>query len=337
MTATDILSLTERELCGCLVSNGAAAFRAEQLFLCLHKKRAQNFDDMRELPQSLRQRLKQTFYIPRCGMERAQNETRDGSVKLLHAVDGGFIETVVIKSSRGSAVCVSSQLGCRFACAFCASGAKGFSRNLTAGEMLLQIYNAERALGIDARRVLLMGTGEPLDNTRNVLRFIAVLREKHGKNISCRHITLSTCGLPGQIRRLADLGLKINLSVSLHAPYDALRKRLMPKASAYSTEEIIRACDYFFKKTGRRVTWEYLLLSGINDAQNDAQRLAALLSGKNAHINLIPYNDTQKNAFKAGDGIFFQNALRGFGLNATVRNSKGGGVAAACGQLRAAF
>jgi len=331
----DILSLNEAGLKAFAADMGLPGYRAGQIFSWLHKNNARDFSEMSNIPQTLREELKLTAAFRGCGIAKKICSKTDSTVKYLFEVSGGFIEAVVMRYDYGNTVCVSSQLGCAFGCAFCASAADGFTRNLTAGEMLSQVYEAERDIGERVSNIVIMGTGEPLENLKNVLRFIENINSKNGKNIGIRGITLSTCGIPRKITELAKLKLGIGLAISLHAADDILRKRLMPAASVYPIKELIGAADTYFELTGRRVTWEYMLLGGVNDTKQDALKLSALLKSKNAHVNIITYNRVPKSVFEPSrkDKAFLA-LLRENGVNATLRKSKGGDIDGACGQLR---
>jgi 23S rRNA (adenine2503-C2)-methyltransferase len=312
-------------------------YRADQIFSWLHAKGAVNFSQMTNIPAKLRDKLNNKAQINSCVISQKQQSKTDGTVKYLFAANStDYIESVVMRHSYGNSICVSSQVGCAMGCVFCASAQGGFVRNLTAGEMLSQLYEAEKDLNIKISNVVIMGTGEPMLNYAAVLRFTALLTAKEGKNISERSITLSTCGIVPKILDLAKRGVKLNLAVSLHSANDSKRAQIMPGASAYSVRELADSAEFYFSKTGRRVTWEYMLLNGINDYGEDALLLAKLLKGKNTHVNIINYNKTNSNLFSASRNTQeFIALLTQNGINATLRKSMGSDIDGACGQLRA--
>ena len=262
----DIKSLNEEELKEELKAMGEPAFRAGQIFSWLHAKKVNSFEDMTDLSKELRNKLKENYEITALSEVRSL-KSEDGTVKFLYKTgDGQVIESVLMSYKHGYSVCVSSQVGCRMGCKFCASTIDGLVRNLTPSEILEQVYEAERNCGVTISNIVIMGSGEPMDNYDNVIKFIRLVSAEKGKNLSVRNITLSTCGLVPGIRKLADEGLPVTLALSLHAPEDELRKTIMPVAKAFSLEEIMNACDYFFEKTSRRVTFEYSLIDGVNDS-----------------------------------------------------------------------
>ena len=288
---TDIKSMTEDELKIDMVRQGEKSFRAAQLYEWMHKKLARGFEEMTNLPASLREKLRETYEYTALGAVRVQESAVDGTRKyLFELADGNLVESVWMRYKHGNSVCISSQAGCRMGCAFCASALDGLARNLTPSEMLDQIYSITLLTGERVSNVVVMGTGEPLDNYDNLLRFIRLLTEENGLHISQRSVTVSTCGLVPEMKRLAGEKLQITLALSLHAATDAKRRKLMPIANKYSVRELMEACRYYFETTGRRVTFEYSLVGGVNDTMEDAGELIRLLKPMNGHVNLIPVN-----------------------------------------------
>ncbi len=336
----NLLDYTKDELSAFLADWGEAPYRAAQLFGWLHKKRAGSLDEMTDLPAALRQRLAAFGHIGRLEIRRRLESATDGTVKYLYGLcDGAAVESVVMRYRHGNSVCISTQVGCRMGCAFCASTIGGLARDLTAGEMLAEIYEAARALpdGEKIGSVVLMGIGEPLDNFENVCRFLQLLSHPAGFGLSLRHLSLSTCGLADGIRKLAERGYPLTLSVSLHAPDDALRSSLMPVNRRYPVADLLEACRAYFAATGRRVSFEYALIKDINDTPAHARSLAKLMKGMACHVNLILHNpvperDFQRSTPQAVRG--FQQLLNREGVAATVRRELGADLAAACGQLR---
>lgn len=316
---------------------GQPAFRALQIFDWIHVKRISDPAAMGNLPRSLRQQLAAAGSLEPLGIEACQKD-KDGTRKYLFRLgDGERVESVYMPHDYGKSVCVSSQVGCRMGCRFCASTMDGLARNLFAGEMLEQIYRIEEDTGEKIDHVVVMGMGEPLDNLDNLLSFIRLLSHPKGRNLSQRHITVSTCGLVPQIRKLAAEKLAITLALSLHAAHDEARQRIMPVARRYSIAETLAACEDYFKITGRRVSYEYALVRGENDRETDARALAALLKGKKAHVNLIPVNPVSGRDFAPSEGdavLCFQKILEKNGINATIRRKMGADIDGACGQLR---
>jgi 23S rRNA (adenine2503-C2)-methyltransferase len=346
MEKKDIKELTLEELEEALLGLGEKKFRAKQVYEWVHQKLAMNFDEMTNLSKQLREKLDREYYLDR--MELLQTLTsKDGSTsKFLfrlnpeEEMNGSVIESVLMKYHHGNSVCISSQNGCRMGCRFCASTLNGLERNLSASEMLDQVYHIQRQSGERVSNVVVMGTGEPLDNYEELLRFISMLSDEKGLHISQRNITVSTCGLVEQIYRLAEEKLQITLAISLHAPKDEIRRKLMPVAQKYSMEEIMEACDYYYQKTGRRISFEYSLVSGVNDSAENAVELSKLLHGKNCHVNLIPVNAIKERNFHHGteEGIRkFQQILEQNHINATIRREMGADINAACGQLRKSY
>ena len=337
MNKIAITSLTSDRLAEYVARKGWPAFRAKQIFSWLHKRRAHSFCEMTDLPQSMKQQLDAECVIERLSVERTQI-SRDGTVKyLLGLADGNCIETVLMRYEYGNTVCVSTQVGCRMGCRFCASTQGGRVRNLTAGEIADEIYTAASETGERVSHIVLMGIGEPLDNFDNVMDFLSVISSEQGVNIGMRNISLSTCGLVPMIEKLAERRLGLTLSVSLHAPENKMRSSMMPVNDAYPLEQLIPACREYQKKTGRRVSFEYSMVRGVNDSPQTAAKLAALIRGMGAHVNLIPINPVDGSPYSATDAANvrrFQELLQDMGVNATVRRRLGTDISAACGQLR---
>lgn len=329
--------LTKNQLKEYIVRTGQSAFRCKQIFKWIHSG-IESADEMTNIPLALRERLSEDFeiFLPR--VYKKLESRLDGTVKyLLELSDGNIIETVVMDYHHGKSICVSSQVGCRMGCSFCASTLHGLSRNLTPFEIEGQILRAQKDMGVKISNIVIMGIGEPLDNYDNIIAFLKNINDEDGAEIGYRHITLSTCGLADRIYNLADEGIPVNLAISLHAPCDEVRKNLMPVAKAYSLDSLMKACDYYFEKTGRRITFEYALVKGKNASQSEAQRLAKLLHGKNCHVNLIPVNPvTERNNIRTNEKETrdFKIALEKLGINATVRRELGADINASCGQLR---
>lgn len=334
---TDIKSMLLPELEEVMSSLGQPRFRAGQVFKWLHSAYT-DFDGMSNLPKDLRNALKENYEIPGVEIETKQVSAIDGTVKYLFRLnDGEYIESVFMRYKHGNTVCISTQAGCRMGCKFCASTLNGLKRNLKASEMLSQIQAAEKDTGERVGGVVLMGMGEPLDNYDNVLRFLKLVNDKNGLNIGHRHISLSTCGLVDNIKRLADEKLQITLSVSLHAPNDELRKTIMPIANKYSVAELLGACREYEKITGRRTSFEYALIAGVTDTMELADELGKKLKGSLCHVNLIPINEIKERDFKRASresAAAFVKRLEGYGIMATVRRKLGADISAACGQLR---
>ena len=330
-----ISSLTLAELTDELKALGQPGFRAKQIFHWVHQKLVTEFSAMTDQPKTLLAKLEETFYIAAPQIERRQ-EAKDGTVKyLLRMADGNCIETVVMRYHYGNTVCVSTQVGCRMGCRFCASTQAGRVRNLEAGEICSEIYTAQKDIGERISHIVLMGIGEPLDNLDNVLRFLELVNHPDGLNIGMRHISLSTCGVIPGIDRLSDLELQLTLSVSLHAPDSETRSKIMPVNRAYDVEKLFDACHRYFKKTGRRISFEYAMIDGVNDHDWQADLIAKKLKGMPGHVNLIPLNDVAESPLKPSRRVAaFQKRLESHGLTATVRRSLGGDIDASCGQLR---
>lgn len=332
-----ISSLPEERLRAFAVQLGQPAFRGSQLFKWLHEKRVTGFGEMTDQPKAFLAQLEEQCLIETLSVQRRQ-QSKDGTVKYLFALpDGNCIETVWMEYSYGNTVCVSTQVGCRMGCRFCASTQGGKVRDLTAGEIAGEIYAAMADQGKRVSHIVLMGIGEPLDNFENVMDFLAIISSPSGLNIGMRNISLSTCGLVPQIEELAKRRLQLTLSISLHAPTDEMRSRMMPVNDAYPVAQLIAACRAYQKETGRRISFEYSMVRGVNDSPETAQKLARLIRGMGAHVNLIPINPVDGSPFTATDAAAirrFQETLTGLGVNATVRRRLGTDISAACGQLR---
>jgi 23S rRNA (adenine2503-C2)-methyltransferase len=317
---------------------GEKPFRAKQVYQWLHGKQVESFDEMTNLSKSLRARLDETCSITVLGKEQEQVSKIDGTRKYLFLLeDGNVIESVLMRYKHGNSVCISSQVGCRMGCRFCASTIDGLVRNLTPAEMLDQVYQIGKDIGERISNVVVMGTGEPLDNYDNLLHFIGMLTDANGVHISQRNVTVSTCGLVPRMRELADQKLAITLALSLHASSQAKRLQLMPIANKYEIHKVIDACRYYFEQTGRRVTFEYSLVGGVNDTDEDAGELSRLIRGMNCHVNLIPVNPIRERDYVQPDTEAirsFRHKLELSGINATIRREMGRDIDGACGQLR---
>ena len=335
---TDIKSLTQEELNNEIKEMNLPAFRAGQIYKWLHKVGVCSFDEMTDLSKDLRGRLSEKFYISSCEIEQKYVSKLDGTVKYLFRLkDGEYIESVIMKYKYGYTICVSSQVGCKMGCKFCASTLAGFKRNLLSGEIESQLHAAQKDLGIRISNIVLMGIGEPLDNYENVIRFIKAVNNENGLNISMRDITLSTCGLVDKIYKLMEEELPITLTISLHAPNDEIRSRTMPINDKYRIDEVIKACKDYYKKTSRRISFEYTLIKGVNDSRENALELAGRLKGFNCHVNLIPVNNVEERGnvpSSQKDINSFCEILKSKGINATIRRTLGKDINASCGQLR---
>ena len=338
---TDIKSMNLEELKSYMESIGEKPFRAKQLYQWMHEKQAASFDEMTNLSKSLQEKLKNECRFVSLKQEAVQISKIDGTRKYLFALDdGNVIESVLMRYKHGNSVCISSQVGCRMGCRFCASTLDGLVRGLTPSEMLDQIYRITRDTGERVANVVVMGTGEPMDNFQNVVQFLKLINSDKGLHISARNITVSTCGLVDKIRELADLQLQITLAISLHAPNDELRKTMMPIANKYSIEQIMEACRYYLKQTGRRISFEYSLVKGVNDTQECAEQLSGLLHGMNCHVNLIPVNPIKERDYRQSEKqaiAAFKNKLERNGINVTIRREMGRDIDGACGQLRKSY
>ena len=337
MNRIGVSSYTLEKLTGFVTGLGQPAFRAKQLFSWLHEKRVQEFSAMTNLPKSFLQQLEQQCTIETLRPLRKQC-AKDGTVKYLFGLaDGNSIETVLMRYSYGNSVCVSTQVGCRMGCRFCASTQGGRVRNLTAGEIANELYAVMADTGERVSHIVLMGIGEPLDNFDNVMDFLSIISCPQGVNIGMRNISLSTCGLVPMMEKLAQKKLGLTLSVSLHAPTNEMRSSMMPVNDAYPLEKLIPACRAYQRATGRRISFEYSIARGVNDSEQTARKLAKLIEGMGAHVNLIPINPVDGSPYSAADAANvrrFQNTLLSLGVNATVRRRLGTEISAACGQLR---
>jgi len=341
MDKIDIKSLDMEKLTAFLVSIGEKPFRAKQLYEWMHRKLAADFNEMTNLPNSMKEKLLQLTEFTSLTVVEEKISKIDGTRKYLFALsDGNVIESVLMKYKHGNSVCISSQVGCRMGCRFCASTLDGLERNLSPSEMLDQIYRIQKITGERVSNVVVMGSGEPLDNFDYLIQFIRLLTDENGLNISQRNITVSTCGIVPGILRLADEDLQITLALSLHAPNDEVRKTLMPVANRFPLKDVLVACQAYFEKTGRRLTFEYSLVSGVNDNLKEASALAALLKGQHGHVNLIPVNPIKERNYVQSDRKAieaFKNLLEKNGINVTIRREMGRDINGACGQLRKSF
>lgn len=337
MSKKCISSLTLEQLADLMKELGQPAFRAKQIFHWLHQKLAADFSAMTDQPKALLAALAEDWCVAAPAIQRRQ-QAKDGTVKyLLRLFDGNCIEAVVMRYHYGNTICVSTQVGCRMGCRFCASTQGGRVRNLTAGEIANEVYAAARDTGERVSHIVLMGIGEPLDNFDHVMDFLSIISSPNGVNIGMRNISLSTCGLVPMIYKLAERHLGLTLSVSLHAPTDEMRSSMMPVNDVYPVEQLIRACRDYQQETGRRVSFEYSMVNGVNDSPQTARRLAQLIKGMGAHVNLIPINPVDGSPYSATDAANvkrFQTLLTELGVNATVRRRLGTDISAACGQLR---
>lgn len=337
MDNKDICGYTMDKLKDAMEKIGEKPFRAKQIYTWLHKRQVWDFEEMTDLSKPLRMKLSENFKIP-YGEVIEKLTATDGTSKYLFKFrNNSIIESVLMKHKFGNSVCVSSQVGCSMGCSFCYSTKDGKERDLTASEMLYQVYKIQKDLGGRISNVVIMGSGEPLENYDNTMDFIEILCSEEGNDLGGRHITLSTCGLADKIYDLAKKKLQINLAVSLHASNDEIRKELMPIARAYSIKEVLAACEHYAKETGRRVTYEYALMKGINDGLDNARELALKLKGTLCHVNLIPVNEIKDGQFKKPDSKRineFSTILNGSGVVTTIRREMGSSISAACGQLR---
>ncbi|MEG0272119.1 MAG: 23S rRNA (adenine(2503)-C(2))-methyltransferase RlmN [Hydrogenoanaerobacterium sp.] len=335
---TDIKSYTLPQLEAFIKEMGEQSFRAKQIFTWLHQKQVKSFDEMTNLSSALREKLAKQCYINEIVIKKKLVSAIDGTQKFLFLLrDGETVEGVLMHYKHGTSLCISTQVGCKMGCSFCASTLMGFCRSLTASEMLDEIYAAGREAGERIDSVVLMGIGEPLDNLRNVLAFLDILSSPDGINLGARHVSLSTCGIVPQIYELLKEKPQVTLSISLHAPNNTLRDKLMPINQKYKIEELMRACKAYFEATGRRISYEYSLISGVNDSDACAVELACLLKGQVAHVNLIPINEVKEHSQKKSTPARvkeFLNILEKHKITATVRRELGADISAACGQLR---
>ena len=337
MDKIDILSLTFDELTEKIVEIGEKKFRAAQIFDWLHCKQAEGFSEMSNISSSLSTKLDEIFCIKKLNVVRKLESSIDNTVKYLYELpDGNHIESVLMDYKHGNSLCISTQVGCKMGCRFCASTIAGYKRDLLPSEILQQVYSAERNSGRHVDSIVLMGIGEPLDNFDNVMRFLEILSCEKGRNMSLRHVSLSTCGLVDRINELAERRTGLTLSVSLHAATDEKRSEIMPVNNRYNIAELMSACRKYIDKTGRRISFEYAVIKDVNDRKADADALLKLLKGMNCHLNLIPVNEIKERDFRADRNSLhsFAKYLSDKGLNVTIRRTLGTDIDAACGQLR---
>lgn len=333
----NILDYTLDELKAWMQQNNEGAFRAKQIWDWIYKE-VWNFDEMRNIPNALKDKLKNNFMIQMPEVLEVYKSEKDNTSKVLFRYeDGNIIESVIMRYNYGNSICVSTQVGCRMGCKFCASTIGGRIRDLTAGEILSEVMMAQKIIGERISNIVLMGSGEPLDNYENVMKFLSIVNSNEGLNIGQRHITLSTCGIVPKIYELAEKDMQITLAISLHATTDEKRRRIMPIANKYSIKEILEACHDYIRKTNRRITFEYSLVKDVNDGLEDAKELGELLKSMLCHVNLIPVNEIKENEFKKSlrksiDN--FEKTLQNYGIEVTVRREMGSDINAACGQLR---
>ncbi|MBU3153851.1 23S rRNA (adenine(2503)-C(2))-methyltransferase RlmN [Clostridium estertheticum] len=333
----NILDMDLEELKQWMKSNGESKFRAKQVFDWIYKD-IWEFENMNNIPQSVREKLQTNFYIgiPRL-IEEYTSKHNDTRKYLFELGDGNLIECVVMKYKHGNSICISTQVGCRMGCKFCASTIGGMIRNITPGEMLAQILKSQQLISERISNVVLMGSGEPFDNFDNVMKFLEIVNSENGLNIGQRHITISTCGIVPKIKEFADFNMQTTLAISLHAPSDEIRVKSMPIANKYSIAEIIDVSKYYIDKTNRRITFEYALVKGLNDSKQDAEELSALLKDMLCHVNLIPVNEIKENELKRSsndDVAEFKRVLEANNIQTTIRREMGLDINAACGQLR---
>ena len=337
----DIKSMTLEELTKELAALGEKPFRAKQIYDWLHVKMATDFEQMSSLSRDLRARLSQCCSITALKTVGERISAADGTRKYLFGLeDGNVIESVWMQYHHGNSVCISSQVGCRMGCRFCASTLDGLERNLRPSEMLDQIYRIQSITGERVSNVVVMGSGEPMDNYDKVVRFLRLISHEKGLNISQRNLTVSTCGIVPGILQFAEEGLQVTLALSLHAPNDEVRKTLMPIANRYHLEDVLKACRVYFEKTGRRLTFEYSLVKGVNDNLKEAAALTGLLKDQHGHVNLIPVNPIKERDYVQSDRKAveaFKKYLENHGINATVRREMGRDIGGACGQLRKSY
>ena len=337
----DCKSMLPEELKVLAEQLGEKPFRAAQLFGWMHEKNVRSYDEMTNLPASFRKKLETKYPLTVLDCVEMQVSKLDGTRKFLFRLeDGNVVESVWMEYHHGNSVCISTQVGCKMGCRFCASTLGGWVRDLKPSEMLEQIYQIQRIMNDRVSNIVLMGTGEPMDNYDAVVRFIRLVSHEKGLNISQRNITVSTCGIVPRIRQFADEGLNVTLALSLHAPNDEKRRELMPIANRYHLDEVLDACRYYYERTGRRLTFEYSLVGGKNDAEEDARQLAGLLKGLNCHVNLIPVNPIkERNYVQSGQKVIeaFKNKLEKYKINVTIRREMGRDIDGACGQLRKSY
>lgn len=330
--------MTLRQLTEEMVSLGEKPFRAKQMYQWMHVKLAGGFEEMTNLSAGLRETCREKYAYTSLKAVEVQESVTDGTKKFLFRLaDGNVVESVWMKYKHGNSVCISSQVGCRMGCRFCASTLDGLERSLLPSEMLDQVYTIQRMTGERVSNVVVMGIGEPLDNYENLLVFLGILTDENGLNISQRNVTVSTCGIVPRMRQLAEEKLQITLALSLHATTDEKRRSLMPVANRYSIAELMEACAYYFEQTGRRITFEYSLIGGVNDSEREAKQLAALAGPLRCHVNLIPVNPVKERNYGQSTGEQvreFKNMLEKYGINVTIRREMGRDIDGACGQLR---
>ena len=337
---TDIKSMTKDELKNLMTELGEKPFRAKQIYSWLHEHLVTSYDEMGNIPGKLKEKLKD-YPIAALEMVDEQISAIDGTRKYLFRLsDGNVIESVLMRYKHGNSVCISSQVGCKMGCRFCASTIGGWTRNLLPSEMLDQIYRIQSITGERVSNVVVMGTGEPMDNYDNIVRFVHLLSDEDGLNISQRNITVSTCGIVPKIYELAKEKLQITLALSLHAPNDEKRQELMPIAQRYSMDEVLDACRNYFQETGRRITFEYSLVAGVNDSDEDARELSSRIHDINCHVNLIPVNPIKERSYRRSTHLAVENfkiKLEKCGINVTIRREMGSDIDGACGQLRKSY
>ncbi len=338
MNKIDIRSLDLDEMTELILNIGESKFRAKQIFSWFNNKLVFDYDDMNNISKKMKQSLQEVSEISKIQIYEKLVSNIDGTVKYLFKLgENTIIESVFMKYEHGNTVCISSQAGCRMGCSFCASTIDGLDRNLTAGEMLAQVYEIQKDMGVRISNIVVMGSGEPFENFENLLKFIKIINSKDGLNISQRGITVSTCGLVDKIEQLQKLNLQINLAISLHAPNDDIRNKLMPINKKYNVDEVLKAGKTYANTTKRRITYEYALIKGVNDTEKDANELGKKLKGSLSHVNLIPVNSIDENDFTKSDKTRvndFLNILKSLGISATVRRELGSDINGACGQLR---
>ena len=334
----DIRSMNLEELKSEMEKLGEKKYVASQIFSWVHKHNVNSFDEMSNISKALREKLKKNYDFCGCTIEKKLVSVYDDTVKYLFKLhDGQLIESVVMKYKYGYTICVSSQVGCKMGCNFCASGIAGFIRNLLPGEILSQVYTAQKDLGIRISHIVMMGVGEPLDNFDNVMKFLSLVTDENGLNLSMRNISLSTCGVVSGIYKLLEKKLQLTLSISLHAPNDEIRSKTMPVNKRWNIDELLKACRDYTKATSRRISFEYAMISGVNDSDDCARELAARLKGMLCHVNLIPVNSVKERDYKRSDDSrisSFIKILEKNSINVTVRRTLGSDINASCGQLR---
>ncbi len=337
MEKKDIKSMTFDEIVSDFLDISEKKYRAKQVYEWIVKG-ASSFDEMTNLSKPFREKLSSIYEIPKVVIE-TKRISSDGTIKYLFKMPfGGYIESVIMKYKHGNTICISTQVGCKMGCAFCKTGELGFKRNLLPSEMIGQIWEAEKDLNAKISNIVLMGMGEPLDNYENVVKFLKMISSEDHLNIGMRHISLSTCGIVDKIYKLAEENMQLTLSISLHASGDETRKKIMKIANRWSISELIEACKYYIKKTGRRISFEYIMIDGVNDRPADAERLIKLLKGVLCHVNLIPLNgENNANLKRSSKNCIyrFKNALEAGNISATIRRTLGEDIEGACGQLRA--